>query len=718
MSRLLAICFIQLLLSLAALAFVAGAAAARARRASGEGPWDLLACDAAIRATAAITASALALGALGWLTAPAWLAAALISGALLHWLPVRRDEPGTPRTEEPDPSVAFLVVLGGFLLGRAVFGLRNPPADWDSLQYHLPMVAHWVQSHALGVASREPQALGTYYPGGGELLQLWAALSTGRETLMTWPGIAALGLLALALRRLAINLGARAGVAEALALALVTAPGVGALTLGTRIDNILAAEFAVALLFAVRHLRDGRRGDLAVSLLAFGLAAGSKANGPLLALLALALVLIEAARRRDGRLGLAPGMLLLPLALGGFWIARNLLLTGNPLYPSEVRLGAIRLPGIESFEVLSRTTQLAVWREGYAGHLTPGNLERFFGPPQFLAALGLAVAAWTGVSRRAPSNDAGLGLGIRPLALLAIGGAALFLVSPFSGAYWPATGGRPPGLNWDNLRYLMPAVVAAVPIAALGLSRFGTVAVVLLAAAIAYDVRRWIGHVVPGIVAVAIAALALRLIVSWLGRRRVPEGGAARRPSWLIAPGVAAAAIGIALAVVAVEGKREKLTERIWDGYLPRIHNLDAASLRRVRAEAKGRPIAVVGMDAWWGYYGRDFSGRPLYVPVGRDARGPLRWSFERDPRERADSTRWRRNLASSGACFVVAGAFQGDCDRVPVERRWMAADPERFARTEGACCDSLPAPAGARPPRHCDEAWRVRDAGERDAGP
>ena len=715
-------CGLHLLGSLSALAWVWSGALARARSGGRELAWDLAWCDATVRTAAWITVTALALGAAGVLGAPAWLAATLIVGAGLRLVPVAETPPVPGIVDGPAPSTVFLVALGGFLLGRAVFGLRNPPADWDSLQYHLPMVAHWIRTHALGVAVREPQAFGTYYPGGGEVLQMWAAMSSGRETLMTWPGIVALGLMALALRRLGLLLGARTGVAEALALALVTAPGVGSLTLGTRIDNLFAAEFALALLFAVRALRSEASGDLSTALIALGLFAGTKANGPLLVTLAAVALAIAFARHGHRRGVLTPGRLALPLALGGFWLARNLLLTGNPLFPSELRLGPIHLAGLESFALLSRTTQLAVWREGYAGHLTPENLERFFGPAQLLMALGLVLAAARGLGRRAGAPlpdrritrglDAGAGAG--PLTAIAIGGALLFLISPFSGAYWPAEHGKPPGLNWDNLRYLMPAVMAALPLAAAGLSgRLTPGTITLLGAAIVWDTRRWAGHVLPG---VALAALVA--VIAWGVRRARGDANLwkslwTRHWTWLGPAGVVTAAAALALAVTVVDGQRERLSDSIWNGYLPRIHDLRAEDLRSLRKEARGRAIAVVGMDAWWGYYGRTFGGHPVYVPVGIEAQVSRRWSFTRDERAQPDSARWRRNLAASGARFVVIGAFGGDCGRVPIERRWMEADSAHFERLVGACCATASRAASPEATTGCDEAWRVREARE-----
>src|SRR5213075_1988531 len=105
---------------------------------------------------------------------------------LWAWSRGRRFERATDpaRGVTPAPSPVFVIAIVGLAIGRAMFGLRNPPADIDTLVYHLPMVAFWFQSGSLGAPLTFPPSIGTYFPGNGELLQLWTVFALHRETLM------------------------------------------------------------------------------------------------------------------------------------------------------------------------------------------------------------------------------------------------------------------------------------------------------------------------------------------------------------------------------------------------------------------------------------------------------------------------------------------------------------------------------------------------------
>jgi hypothetical protein len=159
---------------------------------------------------------------------------------------------------------------------------------------------------------------------------------------------------------------------------------------------------------------------------------------------------------------------------------------------------------------------------------------------------------------------------------------------------------------------------------------------------------------------------------------------------------VAIAATLLAVAVVVVEPLREQIAAEIHDGYRTRFDMPPADTFRRMRAEAGGRPIACVGTFTLWPYYGRDFSGRPLYLPLDLDWREATRsYRFLPDPRLHRDRARWLDHLRSSGAAFVVVGPGAGNCGDLPIEALWCATDPARFE------------PAG--PPEGCVQAYRVR---------
>jgi hypothetical protein len=724
--------FLQALPRLLASGLTLGLASAAASRwmdhRDAELPPDARWCAVTIVVFAMIVGTGIALGAAGVLHDWTWALAVLALSAAMLALERRPDRGAEtvatwgplPARRTPDappydrPSFAFGVAVLGILIGRAVYGLRNPPSDIDSLHYHLPMVGNWIATAGLGLPLREPPAASECYPGNGQLLQLWAAWSTGRETLMPWPGIVSLGVLALALRRLAIDLGARVGIAEAGAVSLACAPGVLQLTFGMRIDNLLAASFAVGLVHALRWRTLGRRLDRDVMLLAIGFLAGLKGTAPAHALLVvLFAVLASSVHRRVGALMRPDLPLLAALLCGGFWLVRNGIATGNPLYPAELRVGPWSFPGVLSRQFLNGTMQLEMWRHGYAGNLTVPHLWTFYGLGNVVIALG--ALAWLLTEWRRPrtpdaADASALGTArftvdawAAPLlVVIAAVCVGLFVISPYSGAFWPAQDGRPPRLAMDNVRYLWPCLVAAFPVAALGLSRapFPRAWAAAIAAVALALLLRLMGHLLPGMV-----LAALVLAAGWIVRRF----GATRARHVAVVAG-AAACLVVAAAVAWVDPLRERLNDTIWDSRHADGSGLDAAAFREVRRVAEHRRIGLVGrVDAWWMCYGRDFTGRPTYVPAAIDWRAePPRFALRHDDRAHGDSARWLANVARASAAAIVIGALDDTCGAVPIEERWCAKDRSRFTPiAQTACATAFEVNGAAFPPARSDVSRR-----------
>jgi hypothetical protein len=458
---------------------------------------------------------------------------------------------------------------------------------------------------------------------------------------------------------------------------------------------MLAAGFAVGLVHALRWRKLGRPFDRDVMLLSLGFVAGLKGTAPAHALLVAVLAVGASGVGRRVRALLRPDLpLLIAIVCGGFWVVRNAVAAGNPLYPAQLRVGPWTLPGVLSREFLNGTMQLEVWRQGYAGNLTPPNLWDFYGVGNVVVGVGLVAWAVTSAmrGRAAPgarastarsavaSEAAGSGApgfvvdaaAAPHMIALAVACLGLFLVSPYSGAFSPAAGGRPPRFAMDNVRYLWPAFVAAFPVAALGLSRlpFPRVWPVVFAALTLALLFRLVGHLLPGF---ALAAAVLG--VTWVLRRF----GATRARLAVVVMG-ALACMALAAAVAWVDPLRERLNDTTWDARHA-TSGLKAASFRTVRRLADHRPIALVGpVDSWWMLYGRDFSGRPTYVPSTIDWQGdPPRFALRHDDRKHPDPSRWLANVERSSAAAVVIGALDDSCRTLPVERRWCASDSRHF---------------------------------------
>jgi hypothetical protein len=673
----------RLLIAFGLLAFgFTRARAALGRRLAGA-TWDVLALGAVTEVAGTVVASAMALALVGHLRDWSWALLVAVVFAVIGRAHHREAplHPPTPASG-PAPSLPFLAVVWGAVLGRMLFSLRNPPADWDSFHYHLPMVAHWIQTATLGAPLRDPPVFGLYFPGNGEILQMWVGWAAHRDTLMPWASALALGLLALAVRRLALLAGARAPVAEGVGVAVGLTPGLLQLTLGTRIDALVALWFAVALLFGVRARRGDPGPQVAIMMIALGLLAGSKGNGPAYAALVLLVAITGhgAVARMRSMVG-HPVHLAIALVTGGFWMARNAWMAGNPMFPAELKLGPWTFPGLMSTVDQFHTSQVMIWIEGFTGHNTPLKLWNFYGMAVGLLVPGLALwLATRGRDRGALLTPAPRD-GQRTMLLIALACLTLYLFGPFSGSYEPSVGDRAPRLNLDNLRLVAPTLVAFAPLAAAGLSQAplsGLVGTVIAALALVM-LRRMAGHLVPGMVVVALALLA---------QRRWPY---ARWPRALRVAAPLALATAVTALVAVVEPGRERVFERGWDDYATRIHNLSSARLREVRALAGDGPVAVTGVDSWWGYYGRDFSGQPLYVPVVRKLRRRGEpWDFKPEARAAADRARWLANLERSGARVLVVGSPGEWCRERYVEGDWADADTARFTPVAGEWCDTV----------------------------
>lgn len=372
------------------------------------------------------------LGTLRALTPGALRTSVVATGALLSlgWL-IRRRLVGLP-PREPAASGGLYARFGlarptrlGVLLGAlvvlvylAALGIASlvPPYGWDTLVYHLTDV---VQAAATRSLARFPYPLRPFFfPQVGEIHSLWVYLLSGA-------GPGAWRLTGVALLPLALTAGvAVRAAAEALGLraalpfivpAMMLTPVVVIQPLAGYVDVIFAAFVLASYAFAVLAALHGRLSDLAFCALAGGLALGVSAS--FLSISAPILLILAAAtpwrglRSTDlqgsfGRVALCAAL----LTLGpGYWLGRNVIHTGNPLYPFKVKLAGLTV--LEGPEETDRSraearrfvpSPWAWWR--YPFFETKGETPRYtldngFGP-QFAAGFVANVMALVLAARR------------------------------------------------------------------------------------------------------------------------------------------------------------------------------------------------------------------------------------------------------------------------------------------------------------------------------
>jgi hypothetical protein len=314
-----------------------------------ERPYRILA--AALMTSTQMVVSQIVLGVFNTLTASAlaWTNVGIVAGLLAGYgLFARSRIAPDPSGVRPSPLGVGLGLLVVSTYGFILYLERMaPPHDVDSLNYHLLDVFTYAQNRNLDpfpFAWIQP-----YFPKVGELLTLWIYLLGGENKAIfihlntvqipfAFMGGWAVGCLARAF-------GFRRGAPLAVPLYVLT-PLVMMQSLTTMVDVIAAAFFLTALVFLVLHLQSRRLLELHLFALAFGLLLGVKFTFLYLGLPLIA-VFLFGVDRGEFSLGehlrhLWPrvGTLLLCLLLGGgFWMIRNAVTFGNPIYPVGVKMG-------------------------------------------------------------------------------------------------------------------------------------------------------------------------------------------------------------------------------------------------------------------------------------------------------------------------------------------------------------------------------------------
>lgn len=287
----------------------------------------------------------------GALVVGPWLVGGALLAALLAfmWRANRTAEktPSSPLTLADGAGAAALVLA---LVSRAWDGLHRETFTYDVLSYHLHLPVSW---HALGRVTLIPTPFGdqapAYAPANAELLYALAIGATGNLRLAHAGQLPFAALAALAIHATARRLGAERVVGFGAALAFLMIPEVWQQAAGAMTDLALASFVLSSLPFADALGPEGRLRDRVALGTALGLAVGTKYVGALMLLPTAVLVLIAArvarARSRPARgsqtRSLAGTAIVVSagLATGGFWYVRNLIVTGDPIFPVTLQLG-------------------------------------------------------------------------------------------------------------------------------------------------------------------------------------------------------------------------------------------------------------------------------------------------------------------------------------------------------------------------------------------
>jgi hypothetical protein len=597
------------------------------------------------------------------------------AGLIADWIAARRPhESGTSPPAPPSWGLAKLVAAGACAALAAAWtvptlsSLASGMDRTDSLWYHLPLAARFVQTGSLDqIFFFDPIFLASFYPANSEVPHALGMLFFDRDLVSP---VLNLGWLAVALLAAwcigrPYGLGPQALIGASIALgsqSLVEFQAGEALNDITGVAFILCAVAILVNGYAARPAAvTGRSIDpaaLVVAGVAAGLAAGVKLSflAPAAALTIGVIVIAP----RYARLRAASAWTLPMLAAGGYWYLRNLVAVGNPI-PYIGSVGPISLPApVRDFQLRPDFAVAHYWNDTTAWRdwFFPG-LDESFGtlwPAILVATLVVgALAIWRG---REPI--------LRVLGGFVLVTAVAYLFTPLTAA---GEQGQPIAFTW-NLRYLAPAVAVGLAIlpclpvlratSARRAAVLGALAVVL-ALTLGSLVQWKQGHV-KGAIGAALIVLGVAALV-WILRSRGPGAATGR--------GMRAAGAAAAIAIVVLAGYAEQRH------YLARAYEDTGASqnlagaLRWAR-DVRGARVAVAGIRGVFTQY-------PFY---GAALDNRVQWLGQRGPHDAyariPDCRRWREAINAGGYTHVVTtfDPYLPGTLRNSPEGRWTQSDP------------------------------------------
>ena len=616
------------------------------------------------------------LGTFGGFEEGAVLAATIAVGVAAGLLAGRYRAGQVPITPAPPapPSwglakLAAALACAGLAAGWMVPTLGTLAAGMDradSLWYHMPLAARFVQTGYLGhINFFDPVFLASFYPANSEVVHAVPILFFARDIASP---VINLGWLAVALLA-AWSIGRPYGVAPQALVGASIALGSQSLIefqAGEALNDITGVAFllcAVAILInGYASAARGREVDSAALVLA-GIAAGLAAGVKLsfLAPVAALTVAVVWIAPRTARVRAAAAWLVPVVAGGGYWYARNLIAVGNPI-PYITSIGPIDLPApVRDFQLRPDFAVVHYWHDTgvWSDWFFPG-LHDSYGTLWPVALAGMAVVAVYAIWRAAEPI-------LRALGAVVLVTALAYVFTPLTAA---GEEGMPISFVW-NVRYLAPAVaigLAILPclpaVRATAARRAGALGGLMLVLAFTVgSLVQWQQGHVKGAVAAAILVLLAAGALTFARSR--PTFRRERRP-WL-RPALAVCAVALALAAGYWE-ERHYLTHR----YENTGQVQDLAGALRWARDVRDARIAVGGIRGvfnQYAFYGTDLSNHVQWLGQG----GPHD-SYERI----ADCAEWRAAIDAGGYTHVVTTFdpyLPGGMRNSP-EGRWTQSDP------------------------------------------
>lgn len=262
----------------------------------------------------------------------------------------------------------FLVLYGAFELFHAFI---HVPWEYDTIAYHMPIVVEWFHAQSLWEVFYAVWGgpLG-YYPSHHELFLTWFVLPFGNDYLVSLANFWIIGVMLVVIYKILKAMGVRDFLSW-LAGALVMVMPIFLRQVGTgQVDLLMALGIVLSWYFFLRTFQ--RKDGLLLTpvLLAMAITLGTKYLAIIYSVpIVVVFFFLWQYWRKQSRYWFVWFLLVMGL-LGSMWYWRNLFLTGNPIFPAEVKVGDwVIFQGYSG--LTERIQELSLWaRVTQSGELT------------------------------------------------------------------------------------------------------------------------------------------------------------------------------------------------------------------------------------------------------------------------------------------------------------------------------------------------------------
>lgn len=235
-------------------------------------------------------------------------------------------------------------IIIGFSIIKIFMVLTNPPLGWDDLSYHFVFPVEWLKTGTLDTPITicdDPSP--PYYPINGSLFFLWLIMPFRSVFLANLGQLPFFIMAFLALYNISRKIGISKEFSFYAAGLFIFIPNIFRQMEIGYVDVMMAALYLVCVNFLINLSRNFSLKTAILWAIAFGIFLGTKTSAiiyGLVLLLFFGCIIIKNSKIKYLKkiVFILLVFVLFSLLLGGFTYIRNIILTGNPLFPAEIKL--------------------------------------------------------------------------------------------------------------------------------------------------------------------------------------------------------------------------------------------------------------------------------------------------------------------------------------------------------------------------------------------